>query len=274
MTDRHAYVFLLRAERPDQSAAVRELLDEAEVPYLTAGESPGLCFSVPADQVDLARSMIADCLGPNLERVGADRFPWRPIQTVAALVLLHFALVFYMIGVGGREMVVAGALLKGRMLDEPWRLFTALFLHSGPTHAFWNGAATLVFAVPLLTDRGYLPTALIYLASGVGGGIAALYYAAGGTLILGSSGAVAGLFGAWLVLRLRRDRWAPLGWRARIRTAGVALLVLPSLLNPVTASGQPVSVSSHLGGLATGTLIGAVLSSGLLRLRRMPDLPS
>ncbi len=166
---------------------------------------------------------------------------------------------------------MSGALLKGRMLDEPWRVFTALFLHSGPVHAFWNGASTLVFAVPLLTDRGYALTGLVYFASGLGGSLTALHFAPGGTLIIGSSGAVAGLFGAWMVLALRRDRWAPLGWRARIRTLGIAMLVVPSLLGPLSATGQSISVSSHLGGLATGMAIGALLSSGLPRLRARPD---
>ena len=48
------------------------------------------------------------------------------------------------------------------------------------------------------------------------------------------------------------------------------MLVLPSLLSPMTATGQSVSVSSHVGGLATGMLIGVLLSSGMLlrKLRR------
>jgi hypothetical protein len=43
------------------------------------------------------------------------------------------------------------------------------------------------------------------------------------------------------------------------------MLVLPSLLTPISATGQAVSVSSHLGGLATGMAIGASISLGLLR---------
>ena len=80
-------------------------------------------------------------------------------------------------------------------------------------------------------------------------------------MIIGSSGAVAGLFGAWVVVTFRWARREALERRARIRTMGIALLFLPSLLNPVTSSGQPISVSSHLGGLATGMVVGALLSS-------------
>jgi len=187
------------------------------------------------------------------------------VQTVAALILLHLGLVLWAAGPfpPGRQLVLQGGLLRGATGGEPWRLLTSLFLHSDAAHVLWNGVSTLVFAVPLLTALGFPRTALVYLASGVGGGLAALYFAAPGTLIVGSSGAVAGLFGAWVVLTLRRTRWVPLGRRERIRAAGIAMLVLPALLRPATAAGEPISVSSHLGGLFTGMLIGAVLSAGL-----------
>jgi membrane associated rhomboid family serine protease len=39
--------------------------------------------------------------------------------------------------------------------------------------------------------------------------------------------------------------------------------VLPSLLTPISSTGNPVSISAHMGGLATGMAIGALLSTGL-----------
>lgn len=187
--------------------------------------------------------------------------------TAASVVALHFALVAWQAGPypSGERLIEHGALVAGATLREPWRLLTSLFLHSDARHAFWNGVSLLVFAVPLLTDLGTLRTGLIYLSAGIGGGAVAVGFARPGTTIIGSSGAVAGLFGAWVVLNLRAARYSALSWRARVRTLGVALLVLPSLLNPRTPEGQPISVSSHLGGMATGMLIGAVLSARLVR---------
>jgi len=162
--------------------------------------------------------------------------------------------------------------VRGATLEAPWRLVTYLALHADPLHVFWNGVGTMVFAVPLLIELGYARVALIYLCSGIGGGLTALSFASTGASFIGSSGAVAGLFGAWVVLALSRARLAPLTRRARILTIGIALLVLPSLLTPVTTAGRPVSVASHLGGLATGTTIGALLSMLIeLRARRDPD---
>jgi rhomboid protease GluP len=194
-------------------------------------------------------------------------FPWGEVQAVGLLVLIHLGLAFWAGGPlpPGRALIEQGGLLRGATLAEPWRLFTSLFLHSGPSHVLWNGFSMLVFAVPLLGRVGYLRTGLIYLIAGVGGGLAALRFSAPGTLIIGSSGAVAGLFGAWVVLTLRQARREPLGRRSMFRTMGIALLVLPTLIKPTTAAGHPISVSSHMGGLLTGMLIGALLSFGMAR---------
>jgi membrane associated rhomboid family serine protease len=254
-------------------AEVREALDHARIPYrsgLLAGRRPSVIFTVPGERLDEARAVVSAFVGAEAGLdlpPSAHKFPWRQVRTVGSLILLHFSIVFWMIGSAdaGRSLLRAGALLKGGMVDEPWRLVTSLFLHVDPAHVFWNGASMMVFAVPLLTDLRLGRTALIYFASGIGGGITALQFARAGTLIAGSSGAVAGLFGAWVVLTLSRTRLEPLSRRARIRTIGIAMLFLPSLLSPITSTGHSVSVSSHLGGLATGMAIGALISTGLLR---------
>ena len=226
-----------------------------------------MIFSVPGERLEQAREAVDEVIYDRRAAEAPARFPRGPVLVAGALIALHFLIVLSMIGSPdqGRSFIVDHALLRGGTLDQPWRLITSLFLHSDPTHAFWNGASLLVFSVPLLSQLGYARTAMIYLASGVGGGLMALKFATAGTLIIGSSGAVAGLFGAWVVLTLSRSHLEPLSGRARIRALGVALLVLPSLLTPISATGQAVSVSSHLGGLATGMAIGALISMGLLR---------
>jgi membrane associated rhomboid family serine protease len=190
-------------------------------------------------------------------------FPRREATSVAALVLLHLAIVVWM-DLAPPERAFAliehGALRKGITASEPWRLVTSLFLHSGYSHALWNGLALMIFGVPLLSILGYRRTVLVYGAAGIGGAITAVAFAGFGTRIIGASGAISGLFGAWLVLTLHRARLAELPGRARIRSAGIGLLVLPSLINPLTSSGQPISVGSHVGGAVTGALVGIALS--------------
>lgn len=263
------YTFLLKTDRPEQVTAVRRALEDAGLPYRTglqAEPASVVVFSVLDRQLDAARLATSEVF--DFEAARRDqKFPWRAVRAVSALIALHFAIVFWMIleGSSGRRIIMWGALLKGGTLDEPWRLLSSLVLHADPLHVFWNGASMMAFAIPLILDLRYARTGLVYLASGIGGSVMALKFATPGTLIIGSSGAVAGLFGAWVVLQSRRDRLAPLTGRARIRTLGIAMLVLPSLITPISVTGNPVSVSSHMGGLATGMAIGAAISTRLLR---------
>jgi membrane associated rhomboid family serine protease len=129
----------------------------------------------------------------------------------------------------------------------------------------WNGLALVVFGVPAVLTWGYARATLLYILAGIGGGLVALALHPPGTLLVGSSGAVAGLFGAWLVATGFRARRAPLTRRAWIRTVGLGLLVLPSFLTPTSSDGRPISVAAHLGGLVSGALLGFVLER--LRMR-------
>jgi membrane associated rhomboid family serine protease len=185
-------------------------------------------------------------------------FPVAPLVAASALFLLHFGIVLFAVGASPsiHRLAALGGLVTGGTLRQPFRLVTSLFLHADPSHALWNGVSMLAFAVPLIVRQGYLRTSAIYLAAGIAGCLASLATTTAGTVTIGSSGAVAGLFGAWVADALLRAREHPMSRRARIRTAGIALLVLPSLLQPATPSGDAISVASHLGGLAVGLALG------------------
>lgn len=296
---------LLETAEADEVTDTLDALRAAGVPYelgLLAGGTPQVLFSVPAERVAEARAAVAAARAlrggsippaasapvhatmepqsaeeePETPRLvpHAGKFPYGAVYAALSLVVVHLAIVVWQISPlpPGRELIRWGALVEGGTLREPWRLLTSLFLHGDVLHAIWNGLSMTAFAVPLLVDLGYARTAMIYLASGVGGGVAALQFSAPGTLVIGSSGAVAGLFGAWLVHALPATRGIDLPWRERIRVLGIALLMLPALLTPTTPTGQQVSVSSHLGGMATGMLVGALISVAFPR-RRDPGGP-
>jgi membrane associated rhomboid family serine protease len=275
-----SYTFLTSVERSADIAAVQRALGDHGIPYrcgLLATRAPRVVFTVPQERLEEARGLLAAAdeldLGPRSETLPARApgFPWRAVLLAGAVVAVHLGLVAGMAATDSRgRWLQAGGLIRGRSLAEPWRLITYLFLHVDAGHALRNGASLVVFAVPLIGALGELYCALLYLAAGIGGGMAAVGFGSGATLIVGSSGAVAGLFGAWVVLTLRYARVAALDWRARVRTLGIAFLVLPSLVTPVTPAGRQVSVSSHLGGLATGMLIGALLSKSLLSRGERP----
>lgn len=269
------YTELLLTERAEEVDRVRRVLDEAGIPYRTGlvlGGQPRVLIQVPAPRLEEARAALdldietddEEDEEEDDERERPQPFPWPQVKAVGSILMFHLSIV----ALAGpwetsRALIGRFGLLRGGTLAQPWRLLTHLFVHRDPSHVMWNGIAMLVFAVPILVALGPWRAIAIYLASGIGGGLTALAFSAPGTTMIGSSGAVAGMFGAWVVTAVRRARHADLPWRARIRSLGIALLVLPALLNPQTTRGEPISVSSHMGGLATGMLLGVLLSLGL-----------
>lgn len=201
--------------------------------------------------------------GETGERAARAVFPWRPTLAVLAVIAVHLAVVL----LAASPLVDRWTLMQRLGVRdettwrEPWRLLTSLFVHSGIRHVLFNGLSMLAFAVPLLERLPWRRVAAVYLAGGLGGAVLASATNAGGTVTIGSSGAVAGLFGAWLAWRLGQRTGGTGGRHAMLRTWGVALLVLPSLLAPATPDGQRISVASHVGGLLVGLALGVRLGS-------------
>lgn len=278
-----AWAILAETDRQETADLLRLALANARIPCetgLLATDPPRILLSVQRRHLPLAREAIApfiddddDALEPYDEpsvppaplppSLAVASIPWRQIGWVGLVLAFEAVILFLSRGPWppGRALYAAGALAVARLPEEPWRLLTSLTLHGDIAHLFWNGVGTLVFAVPLLLDLGPLRTALVYLAAGIGGGAIAALLAHPGTTIIGASGAVAGLFGAWAVLSISYARLHQLPRRHRFRTLGITLLGLASLLTPMTPDGHRISVESHLGGWVTGLLLGALVVS-------------
>jgi len=96
----------------------------------------------------------------------------------------------------------------------------------------------------------------VYLASGVGGGLASLWWHSNGINSVGASGAIFGLYGFLLALLVSKklvldksDRRAMLGL--------VLYLVLSNLLSGLTGN---IDNAAHLGGLLMGLLVAGPLA--------------
>jgi membrane associated rhomboid family serine protease len=295
------YAFLYGTQRAEMVPLLERALERAGIPYhsgLLADPEPHIVFTVPQGRLEEAR-LLVDAYAKSYPEPRRDRpvvppfltddveeadeeeieraweearaeeererrratFPKGPVQAAAALVLVHLAILFGLVGrdAGAPHMAALGGLVRGEEAIEPWRFVTSLFLHADLRHVVWNAFSFVVFAVPAILAWGYGGAALLYLVAGIGGGIAALLSHPAGTVIVGSSGAVAGLFGAWLAATLRKALRAPMTRRAVIRAVGIGLLVLPSLLTPTTAEGRRISVAAHLGGLLAGAAAAYVL---------------
>ena len=146
--------------------------------------------------------------------------------------------------------------------DEWWRVLTAAFLHDRETllHILFNMYALYLFGPQMERIVGPVPFLLLYLAAAATGGLA--FFLLGGVTpadnAVGASGAIFGLFGAWLMAAFKA-RHTAFG-RQQLRSLLVLLginLALPLLPRGGLLGGE-IAWEAHVGGLVAGALIAAV----------------
>lgn len=131
-----------------------------------------------------------------------------------------------------------------------WLLVTTAFLHSGTVHILFNMWALYVLGPGIERQAGSVPFAGLYLASALLGSVAYVAFNTGPAV--GASGAVFGLFGAWLASAWRGRNTA--AGRSQLQSIGLILGI--NLLLPLA---EPrIAWEAHLGGLLAGVLIAFV----------------
>lgn len=172
-----------------------------------------------------------------------------------AFTILGISVVIHVLGMldaGLRDAIFAnGAQVNPLVAQGEWyRLLSAAFLHSPQMlmHILFNMFALYLFGPQLEREAGSWPFAGLYLASAVAGG-AAFYFANAGGVAVGASGAIFGLFGAWLAASIR-NRHTPAG-QAGLRQLLVLLGI--NLALPLFVPG--IAWEAHVGGLAAGFVI-------------------
>lgn len=134
---------------------------------------------------------------------------------------------------------------------EVWRMFTHALLHSrdSPMHILFNMYLLYIFGPVLERRVGSLPFAGLYIASAGAGSAAAFILGPPQMTAVGASGAVFGLFGAWLFA----------SWRMRSTVQGraqfnqLAVLLAINLALPLFI--PLIAWEAHVGGLIGGGLI-------------------
>ena len=215
---------------------------------LESGQSVGFqpAFSIP----------------PEVTRQDRHARLWKA-PVVVILILLNIAAFLLEIFVGDwndpEVLHQLGALEPYRVvvLSEYWRLFTALFLHAGAAHLFFNLFALYVLGPGLERTIGSLRFAAAYLISGAGSSVGVVALTALGVIraaqVVGASGCVMGIVGAWAGFLLRH-RHAP---RAKERLLNILLIIAIQTAFDLTT--PQISTAAHVCGLISGFLIGLLI---------------
>jgi membrane associated rhomboid family serine protease len=136
-----------------------------------------------------------------------------------------------------------------------WRLETSTFLHGGLFHVLFNMWALLnlgLLAEIIFGTEQYLA---LYLLAGLGGSVASLCWHP--TVVgVGASGAIFGVAGAMLpALFFERNQRLRAAMRGNL--GSIAFFVVFNIL--YGAGARQIDNAAHLGGLATGLLLGLAL---------------
>ena len=157
-----------------------------------------------------------------------------------------------------------------------WRLFSALFLHADWIHLLGNLVFLLIFGLPAERVMGGWRFLVLFLLGGAVANLAAvLAIGAPDRVIIGASGAVSAVIGAYLALfpRAKLGVVVPLGLFLEFIRAPASLLIgVWAVLQVVFAYIGPafgaVAWSAHIAGFLFGVVFALAARAGIARRLR------
>ncbi|WP_325049327.1 rhomboid family intramembrane serine protease [Cryobacterium tepidiphilum] len=132
---------------------------------------------------------------------------------------------------------------------EPWRMLTSVFVHSRGFifHILLNMYMLWIFGQLMEQLLGRARFLSLYLICGFAGSVGVLLLAPVNTVVVGASGAIFGLMGAFLVIQRR------LGGNTNQL---LILLVINLVIGFIP--GLNIAWQAHVGGLVGGALVGVI----------------
>ncbi|MCB0997435.1 MAG: rhomboid family intramembrane serine protease [Acidimicrobiales bacterium] len=151
--------------------------------------------------------------------------------------------------------------------DEPYATdkhiwvsaLASLVFHAGWLHLILNGWALWIFGDNVELRIGRIGFVALFVAAGLGGLVAhTLVYPASMVPLVGASGGIAGLMGAYVILFPENDVILYVQFR-RVPYPAVSFVMLWALLQGLIAyTDETVGWAAHLGGLLIGALGGVL----------------
>ena len=201
-------------------------------------------FQCP-DDVQAGRRSVREARTTYGGRVSADtaRVTLVLIGLNVAVHLVQLARPGLVVDFGNLALARNGGELIGVAEGQWYRLLTAAFLHAGLFHLLMNMFALFTVGPPLEAALGRSRFLTLYVLSALGGSTLSMLVSSPGTLGVGASGAIFGLFGAfYVVVRRGGGQTGP-------------LLLLLGINLVITFSVPIIDWRAHVGGLVTGALV-------------------
>lgn len=166
---------------------------------------------------------------------------------IAAFILMNLAGLLFGWS-QGEQLLFFGAKVNILIAyGQYWRLFSAMFLHIGLAHIFFNSYAIYIYGPIVESLYGKVRFIIVYLFSGLMGSL--LSYVFSPNPSAGASGAIFGLMGSLLYFRQRKKDIF-----RRIFGPGLFIIIGVNLFFGLTSTG--IDNWGHIGGLIGGYLLG------------------
>ena len=178
----------------------------------------------------------------------------KPIVTYIIIAICAVMFVISGFGFDMMKLIRYGANVGSLVKDgEIFRLITHMFLHAGFLHIVLNMYSLYVVGPKVEDFYGKWKYILIYLFSGICGGLLSIGLSGDG-IAVGASGAIFGLFGALLYFGYNYR-----GYIGSIIKSQILPIVIYNLLIGFFIAG--IDVWSHIGGLIGGMLVANMLGT-------------
>lgn len=210
-------------------------------------------FQCPEELADARRTVRQPKRSTGL-RVAGRRWGTVTLTLIALNVLVAIATAVSAISVGVSPIRSFSSPLQSELLTAPvlidqgewWRVVTSAFTHVSLVHLGLNMLALLLFGSELEKQLGKARYLTVYLVAALGGAASLQLFGAYLGGVVGASGAIYGLLGAFGVVLIRQKQ----DLRGLLTLLGINLVIsfLPG-----------VSLLGHLGGLVAGAATAAVL---------------
>ncbi len=195
-------------------------------------------------------------------------------HTVTALILDINILIFIVMIFSGvdvfsptyRDLISWGANFKPLVIQgEWWRLGTCMFIHAGILHVVANIIGLLIVSELIEPHFSFSQQLLLYICSGVIAAGFSLYWY-DNAVCVGASGAIFGYYGA--VISLAFTKAYPKAERKKLLQS----MLLFIGLNILYGLNGEVDNAAHLGGLASGIVLGGIIYELHIKNKQLSDL--
>jgi len=132
---------------------------------------------------------------------------------------------------------------------EWWRLFTPIFIHIHFAHFFYNTLSIAIIGPLIEGLLGKWKFLLLYLISGLAGNAASFILLPATYVHTGSSGAILGLLGCFILFVLQKKLYIS-------KQNQTILLMIIGISVFMTVFESDINLTAHVAGLFTGLLYG------------------